>query len=950
MTPEEWEKVSKIFHSALEVPHDKRVAYLDVVCANDATLRDEVESLLFANNELDDFIERPAGTAADAGEMPSLTGAYFGHYRIEGSIGRGGMGEVYLATDTRLNRRVALKKLPDRYIEDPIFVRRFENEAQAAATLNHPNLATIYTVEEYEGKPFITMEYVEGKTLDQMAGKKGLDIQTFLDWFIPLSEGLRHAHERGVIHRDIKPGNLMITTEGVPKILDFGLARVNTLGVAAAAEGKSSTLTNHGQIIGTPSYMSPEQAGGKETDHRTDIFSLGVVMYEALTGRRPFNGESNSEILSELIKCRPEQISSVRADIPRLIARLLMRCLSKRRRDRPRSMQEVATILSEARALYVIGPSTESFGRRIYRETVQSGYLWRIAAVAAVLILAGGLWYYFSGLGRTPVALDKITMRRLSQSNNVGSVTIAPDGQSIVYITVERDARRAMYMRRIDDTNPILLVPPQGVQFWSTPVMSADGGQVYYLTAGRASTHGSIYRISALGGQPRKLVDRVNFFGSVSPDGQRILYVRNAESIQMLSANAADGSGETVVHTSPDANTGFKEPKFSSDGKTIFFVKNQRIDGVDNWSLQSIPAAGGTETEIFRQREHLGEIHPLPGSTALLITSDDPATNLKQVFFVSLPDGKRTRLTNDLNYYRGISVDRAGNIATIQNTEADRVMVGSAGDLSNVRPLTNQPNAFGHVDWTPDERVVFDALENNKAHIWISDISGKVVRLTGGGSEDTQPCVSGDGRFIVFTSNRSGRYQIWRMNIDGINPVLLTNLPGYTEKPRFAADGRTVMFLWTETGRVQVATVPVEGGEVETYKELPGGYSFFWAMSPDGRTIAHTYREPGGNVSKVAVRPVESNTPSIVLDIWPTGFLKWAPDGKSLVYHEREGDEGSDNKLFQIDLVRRTPRVAADTDPESIADIAYSRDGKKVAVVRGRTIADAVMISGYLSN
>ncbi len=945
MTPEEWEKVSRIFHSALEVPHHGRPAFLDKMCADDTTLRNEIESLLSANKDMDGFIDSPP-SRPEISEMPSLTGAFFGHYRVEGSLGRGGMGEVYLATDTRLHRRVALKKLPDRYTKDPVFVRRFENEARAAATLNHKNLATIYTVEEFDGRPFITMEYVEGKTLDSHTPQDGLDVNTFRKWFTQIADGLGHAHERGVTHRDIKPGNIMISVDGSPKILDFGLARVNTVGLAAA-DDKTSTITDPGQIIGTPSYMSPEQAKGAETDHRSDIFSLGVVMYEAISGCRPFTGDSKAEIISGLLQNEPKDLSSVRDDIPEPLARLVMKCLAKKRSDRPRNMREVANILSNTGAQQETGFYGSSFAERLLPRTSPPHPVWAFTAVIGVAAAVASFWYFFSSPVDPPLTLASMTMRRLTQSNNIGGVVIAPDGRSIVYVSSEENAKRALWVRRVDDPTPLQLVPPEPVQFWSRPIISEDGDQAYYLTANSAETHGTIYRISTLGGSPRKLIENVSHLGDISTAGEKVLFVRYGPPTRILSASSSDGSGETVVHEASDDRTVYKEPRLSADGTQIYFIKHTRIDGIERWSLVSIPASGGSETEFFNQKEALGEIHPLQDRNIILMTAVDPATNLHQIFYLSLTDGKRTRLTNDLNSYRNLSIDNAGNIASIQVSEAARVYVGPADDLRNAKPLTKEPNAYGFVDWTPDGRVIYDAYENNKAHIWISDLSGKSTQLTDGVSEDIWPRVSGDGRFIVFSSDRGGPHRVWRMNIDGSNPTILTDLPGQTERPMFAADGRTVYFYWHDGGRWKLAGVPVEGGPIETIRELPVGYSFFWAMSPDGKYTASTHREPGGNRSKVAILPVGSQTPQFILDIWPTGFLRWTPDGKGLIYKERQSKDGVDNKIFAIDLDRRVPKVLFDADPDNIPDLVYSRDRKKAAMVRVQNTSDAVLLAGY---
>ena len=263
MTPERWEIISKIFNEAAALKAGQRRKFVKEACAGDRALMAEVESLLSAHEDAGDFIENPIveNLVGDISEMPTLTGTLIGHYRIDKSIGRGGMGDVYLATDTRLDRCVALKKLPEKCSTDSLLLRRLRNEAKAAATLNHPNVATIYSVEDIDDKPFITMEYVDGRTLDAVTPSEGMDIGKFLEIFIQVADALKHAHENGVIHRDIKPGNIMLTADGTPKILDFGLAQIavddKPFGV------RSSTITQPGQILGTPSYMSPEQTRGE---------------------------------------------------------------------------------------------------------------------------------------------------------------------------------------------------------------------------------------------------------------------------------------------------------------------------------------------------------------------------------------------------------------------------------------------------------------------------------------------------------------------------------------------------------------------------------------------------------------------------------------------------------------------------------------------------------------
>lgn len=952
MTPEQWEKVSDIFHSVAALDPEKRAAYLDQACDGDETLRDEVESLLSAHEEAAEFIEAPVvkGVGIDISEMPSLTGSFFSHYRIERSIGRGGMGEVYLATDMRLNRKVALKKLPDRYAADPLFLKRFRNEAQAAATLNHPNVATIYSVEEVDGKPFITMEYVEGQTLESLLQPGGLPVKTLLEWFSQIAEALLHAHEKGVTHRDIKPGNIMIAPGGIPKILDFGLAQV-----AGGLEGNggNSAITQPGQIIGTPSYMAPEQAQGKDIDHRADIFSLGVVMFEAASGKRPFTGDSNAELISNLLKTDPALITDIRPEVPSLVARLIDRCLRKSRRDRVQSMQEIRTVLDEANTFVSAGISTGSLGRRLYRETVWPGTRRWIALAAGVIVLGVLGWYFFSRAGgKPPISFERMTMRKVSQSNDVAIASISPDGRSLVYVSVEENGDLGLRLRHLDDNTTLLLVPPQPVQYWGRPVISEDGGQVYFMTAGRASPNGTIFRVSTLGGQPRKLVDSANYLGSLSADGKRLLFVRAASPVTLHSVNATDGGDERSIATAPSIDTGYAEPRFSSDDSTIYMIMRDLVDGAESWSLVSMPAAGGPRTEILRQKERIWHLATLRTSSGLIIAATEPTTKLTQLFHVSLPDGSKTRITNDLANYGAVSLDRADrNIISIQRTDEGRVFAGDAPDLASLRVVTKDPVASGYVDWTPDGRLVFDARENNRSYIWISDQSGQSPeRLTNSGADDYEARVSGDGRFIVFTSERAGFTQVWRMDIDGSNETLLADVEGWTLRPRFAADGRTVIFVWDHEGRKRLAGVPITGGNVEVIRDLPLDYSVYWAMSHDGQFVAYSYRDGKEPRTKLAIARVGETQPFAVLDAWPTEFLKWTPDDKNLFYLERRPKGGPASRVFQIGPANPQPRVLVSVEPERLSDLTYSPDGKKVAVVRGRIISDAVLLTAAPGN
>ncbi|MFL6466604.1 MAG: protein kinase domain-containing protein, partial [Pyrinomonadaceae bacterium] len=527
MTPSEWEKVSEIYHAASELEPEALKEFLDVACDGETVLRREVESLLSAGNEAKSFISDPVVDNFASNILISKgpsAGQILGHYRIVSKIGSGGMGEVFHAVDTKLDRSVALKTLSSLYDHDPKILKRFRNEARAAATLNHSNVATVYSVEEVDDLPFITMELVDGQTLDRLTPENGLDLEKFLEWFEPIAGALCTAHERGIIHRDVKPGNIMIAESGTPKILDFGLAQFDRRDNSNSIS--RSHITSPGQIIGTPSYMSPEQAEGGETDTRSDIFSFGIVMYEALTGKRPFRGPSQGAIVQSVLYDEPKPIAKLKPGIPPAIARMVARCLEKSPQKRFRSMEEVHSVLKDARSSIDSGVSMDSFARSFYREATMPSKLWWAVGALVVLVIASAGWFWFSQpQAETHFRVDGMTIRRLSQTNSAGYSYIAPDGKSVATVMVDSaNETSSLWLRRLDDPAALELVPPQKIQFWGGLGISEDTSQVYFLTAGRSASHGTIYRVSSLGGPPKKVVDSANDIGGISPDGRRILF------------------------------------------------------------------------------------------------------------------------------------------------------------------------------------------------------------------------------------------------------------------------------------------------------------------------------------------------------------------------------------------------------------------------------------------
>ena len=349
----DWQQIEKLYHSALEHEPRQREAFLREACAGDEALRREVESLLAHQPQAESFIEAPALEVAAKGmaenRAPSLVGRQVGPYKIHSLLGVGGMGEVYLAQDPRLDRAIALKILPTELASDPDRMRRFVREAKAASALKHPNVATIYEIGKSEEFHFIAMEYVEGQTLANKISGRPLPIAEIVDIGIQVADALDEAHRKGITHRDIKPANLMLTSREQVKILDFGLAKVTRPeGQAIGSDISTVVKTETGVVMGTVQYMSPEQVLGKEVDHRTDIFSLGVVLYEMATGRLPFTGTSSSETMDRVLHGQPEAIARFNYDVPAELERIVRKCLEK---DRERRYQSARDLLIDLKNL-----------------------------------------------------------------------------------------------------------------------------------------------------------------------------------------------------------------------------------------------------------------------------------------------------------------------------------------------------------------------------------------------------------------------------------------------------------------------------------------------------------------------------------------------------------------------------------------------------------------------
>ena len=505
--------------------------------------------------------------------MTLAPGTRLGPYEISVPIGSGGMGEVYRAKDTALGRDVAVKVLPAAFARDHDRVARFRREAQVLATFNHPNIASIHGFEETEEGVALALELVEGEDLQQRLRRGLIPIDEARAIAKQIAEGLEAAHEKGIMHRDLKPANVKVTPEGQVKVLDFGLAKAfDTEGTASGSNdvSHSPTLSRHateaGIILGTAAYMSPEQARGKTLDKRADIWSFGVVMFEMLSGRRLFQGETASDTLAAVLR-QDVDWSLLPKDLPAADRRLIERCLE---RDPKKRLRDIG----EARLALEAGPES---GRQAAVTPDRTGArpgLLMMGLVAAIAFAAGvGVGSRFSK-AEAPAEIGGMKITPITASGNVISASVSPDGRYVTYVESDQ-GRQGLWLKQLAGGQTLRLIPDQNISYWGH-TFSPDGNSIIFGQKSGSDPNGGLFSISTLGGTPKRLLSDMDSQVSFSPDGQRFAYTRlrhpTPEETSLMIASA-DGSNPTVLASFklPEYVAGifFGAPAWSPDGKTI---------------------------------------------------------------------------------------------------------------------------------------------------------------------------------------------------------------------------------------------------------------------------------------------------------------------------------------------------------------------------------------------
>jgi eukaryotic-like serine/threonine-protein kinase len=711
------------------------------------------------------------------------------------------MGEVYRARDPRLGRDVAIKVLPADRMADEDRRRRFVQEARAASALNHPNIVTIYEIESADGIEFIVMEYVRGLSLDEIISKQRMRLGEVLRVSIPIADALARAHASGIVHRDIKPANVMVTEDGLVKVLDFGLAKL----VSPNGEGpKSETATDHrvlgpksrpGTAAGTLGYMSPEQASAGEVDARSDVFSFGAVLYEMATGRRAFSGSSTAEVLVALLKEQPKAPSEVVPDLPKELDRLIHRCLQKEPARRFQHTADVKLELEQIREDSETGrkPAPAPSADRKRRP-------WLAAGVAVALVLAAATWWWrrHSDVPLDPPRLEPVT----SMSGYEMNPTLSPDGDQLAFIwNGEKRGDFDIYLKMIGSSEMRrLTTDPAGDV---SPRWSPDGRQIAYRRLSPDGV-GRLHLISPVTGSDRKLSDfPVRGWYSWSPDSRWLVVTRHRSENATEAAPSEGGTfyllpvdgGEPQALRIPQASGDVHSPSFAPDGRRLAYISPVNVTA-NNIAIVD-----------------LGPDY-MPTGPPRIVT---PRPVWAMDYPVWTRDGK-SLLYSDWGIHRlwrvAITGDRAPQSVEIAGLGAWQPAVAAKRDRLVFSKLQGSPDIYRLEAGRPAEPVITSSFV------------------------EADPEFSPDGQRVVFASSRSGDMEIWIAEADGSNPTQLTRAPGtWQGSPRWSPDGRRISFdRQGEDGHWDVWTIEADGGSPRRLTQDPGN-EIFSRWSRDGRFI-----------------------------------------------------------------------------------------------------------------
>jgi Tol biopolymer transport system component len=862
-----WQRVKELFGAALELPAAAREAYLREACGGDEALRRDVELLFKGQSAAGEFLSKSPGLA-EPDRPPALApGRTLGTYEIVAAIGAGGMGEVYCARDAHLGREVAIKVLPNAFGKDADRVSRFAREARLLASLNHPNIAAIHGFEESNGTRFLIMELVPGETLSERLSGGALPVKEALSLAQQIAEALEEAHAKGIVHRDLKPANVKVTGAGKVKVLDFGLAKALAPESEPVDASQSPTLTRTGTaILGTAAYMSPEQARGKPVDKRTDVWAFGCVLFEMLTGKPAFEGETTSDLIVAILKHEPDW-TRLPAETPARVRALLRRCLQKDAHQRVHDIADARIEVEEAQAA---GTSPELAVAADTRRARAREYAGWIAALLA-LALAGAL------LSRRQPGDTRLLRASINLPDGIAvdSISLSPDGRSLAFAGAGADGRTFLWLRPLDRDAARALPGTEGA---ADPFWSPDGRFVGFFA------QGSLKKVDVTGGLVEALSSvSLSRGGTWNRDGV-IVFCRNVSGgLYRISATG----GQAAPVTNPDASRGERShrwPSFLPDGRHILYAAQNdpektalyvtSLDGKEQQYLTPTTSAAVYAPPGYIIFERAGALVAQafdPGSRRL---SGDPTALADEVAFDSGPSRAL------------FAVSESGVLAYQTAASYNTLLAWFDRSGKRLGELASSESTFNPALSPDGTRVALSrSTDRGARNIWIYDLlRGTSSRLTFDPGVHTAPIWSPDGTRIVFGSTRQGAVNLYQKSATGSGaeePLLVNDQHKYASD--WSADGRFVAYdTVNPKSDSDLWILPMTGERKPIpFLRTPADETHA-RFSPDGRWLAYMSNESGK--WEVYVQPFPASGGRWQVSRRGGVLPQWRRDGKELFY------------------------------------------------------------------
>ncbi len=898
MEAERWRQTSQLYHAALLRAVPDRAAFVREACGDDDALRREVESLLALDGTAQNFLNAPAAGAAarlmtDV-HHASLIGRQLGAYRVVSLLGAGGMGEVYRARDTKLGRDVAIKILPRLFVSEPERLARFEREARMLASLNHPHIGAIYGLENVDGVPALVLELIDGLTLADRLAKGPLPVQEAVTIARQIAEALDAAHEKGIIHRDLKPANIKVTSDGVVKVLDFGLAKAGAGDGAGPDLSQSPSVTvdgtRDGVILGTAGYMSPEQARGQAVDKRTDIFAFGAILYEMLSGQRAFRGETAMDTITAILNEGPPDLSTAERHIPPALTRIVDRCLKKKSTARFQSASDLAFALegvssqSDSAATATITP-----GHRALLQNARVAWSMAASGSLLVVVLAIGTTLYLRPAAPEPVVtrLDILT----PPTSEAFSFALSLDGRQLAFVA-NGDKGSQLWVRPLDQ---VKAQPLAGTEGATLPFWAPDGHALGFFAGGK------LKRIDLSGGAPQILADvSVPRGGTWSANGVIVFAPSRNDSLMGVPSTGGTAAPVTRPAAGMEGHNHQYWPQFLPDGRFLFMMATGQPE---TFGIYVASLDGGEPIRMMSAETRAAYAPPgylLHVSQNVLVAQAFDASRGTLANEPS-PVAQAVGTENDHNAFsvsaNGVLAHRASAVSRRQLAWFDRTgkMLGAIG-APDEYPITSP-------DLAPDGRRVAVGRAPGNPDVWLIEVGrGVASRFTFDAAIDAAPLWSPDGSQIVFRTLRKDVYDLFEKPVSGTadeQPLLVTS---QAKTPLdWSRDGRFLLYSTQDpkTG-TDLWALPMTG-ERRPFAVLQGRFDEIEGQfSPDGRWLAYASNESGRDEIYVRTFPEAGGTwqVSVAGGLHP----RWRRDGLELFY------VAPDTRLMAVPI-----RVAPDT-------------------------------------